>query len=206
MCRWKSRARGCRRGSRASRQLRSAPLCLCNGKNPLGTRRKNINLRSPQHSKAGPGRPGMREREQGMGRWWWAPPEPQRCSGPAQGGANPGSAQRPPSLGLRDTEPLLRDAPQETSALAIIGISRLCCLVGKAEAVEGKCSTLARKNFLRWRLSPHCCDLWGLARPRLHPHTHTHAHVSSPAFPALLPHNFWSGNIILVSGKSSSDC
>lgn len=27
-------------GERASRQLRSAPLCLCNGKNPLGTRRK----------------------------------------------------------------------------------------------------------------------------------------------------------------------
>lgn len=65
-------------------------------------------------------------------------------------------------------------------------MSRLCCSVGKAEAVEGKCSNLARKDFLRWRLRPRCCDLWGLAQPRLHPHTHTHMshpQVSQPFYP-----------------------
>lgn len=41
-----------------------------------------------------------------------------------------------------------------------------------------------------------------------HDYIHTHACISSPVFPAPLSHNFGSGNIILVSGKSSSlwDC
>lgn len=189
-------------GERASRQLRSAPLCLCNGKNPLGTRRKISTYAPPaQQSWARPavdggtrardGRGDGGEHSQSLGLL---------RSAPRRG--KTGLCPAPPRPW--GSEPLLRDAPQKAFALAIIRISRLCPLVGKAETAEGKCSNLARKNFLRWRLRPHCCDLWGLAQPRLHPHTHTH--VSSPAFPALPPCNFWSGNIILVSGKSSSDC
>lgn len=55
MRRWKSGARGCRRGRRASgRAGSSALLCLCNGKNPLGYAQENIKLRSPSTAKLGP--------------------------------------------------------------------------------------------------------------------------------------------------------
>lgn len=66
-------------------------------------------------------------------------------------------------------------------ALAVIGIPRLCSLVGKIEVVEGKLPNLRRKNFLRRSFSPHHCDLWGLAQPRLHPHTRT---CLIPSFPS----------------------
>lgn len=103
MCRWKSGARGCRRGSRASRQLRSAPLCLCNGKNPLGTRRK-ISTYAPPAQKSW-ARMGTRARD---GAVWGAPPEPQSCSGSAPRGAGealPCGTPSPASLGLLPTLP-----------------------------------------------------------------------------------------------------
>lgn len=169
-------------GGGAGRAGSSAPLrSACVMEKTLWGRAGKYQLTLPQHSKAGPGRQWMGEREHGMGRWWGALPELSAAPDQLQGGAELGSAQRPHGRGLWGSEPLLRDAPQKASALAIIRISGLCSSVEKAEAVEGKCSNLARKNFLRWRLRPHCCDLWGLAQPRLHPHTSTRL---IPSFPS----------------------
>lgn len=143
-------------GERARRQLRSAPLCLCNGKNPLGTRRK-ISIYAPpaQQSWARPAVDGgTRARD---GEMVVSTPRASallRISPKVgQNGALPSA---PMALGQR-TPP--SGCSPEICALAIIRISRLCPSVGKAEAAEGKCSNLARKNFLRWRLRPHCCDL-----------------------------------------------
>lgn len=160
-------------GERASRQLRSA----CVMEKTLWGRAGKYQLTLPQHSKAGPGRPWMGEGEPGMGRWWGAPPGLRAAPDQPRGGAEQGSAH---ALGCGAQNPSSRMLPETLCTCHHRGLS-LCCLVGKAEAVEGKCSNLARKNFLRWRLRPRCCDLWGLAQPRLHPHTHTRL---IPSFPS----------------------
>lgn len=122
-------------------------------------------LRLPQRRKAGPGRAGMGDPEPGMGRCWEHPQSPRRGSAPI--------GQRTPH-------------PSGCSPQSLCSDVSSLLLGGEAEAVEGKCSNLARKDFLRWRLRPRCCDLWGLAQPRLHPHTHahmSHPQVSQPFYP-----------------------
>lgn len=74
-------------GERASRQLRSALLCLCNGKNPLGDAQEKYQVTLPQHGGAGPGRPWMgraRARDGAMAARTFRPLAPLRI-GPSVG-------------------------------------------------------------------------------------------------------------------------
>lgn len=105
-------------------------------------------MRSPSTAKLGPAGRGWGNESTGWGDGGEHPQSLSAAPDQPQGGAKQGSAQLPHRRGLWGSEFLLRDAPQKGFALAIIRISRLCFLVGKAEAVEGKCSNLARKNFL----------------------------------------------------------
>lgn len=164
-------------GERASRQLRSAPLCLCNGKNPLGTSRKISTYAPPaQQSWARPAVDGGRRARDGA-----LVVSTPRASALLRICPKAGQNRALPMAMGVGHRTLPSRCSQKPFALAIIRIPHLCCLEGKAEAVEGKCSNLARKNFLRWRLRPRCCDLWGLAQPRLHPHTCT---CLIPSFPS----------------------
>lgn len=203
MCRWKSGARGCRRGSRASRQLRSAPLCLCDGKNPLGTRRK-ISTNAPPAQQSWP-RPavdgGTRARDGAMvgstpgasallrisskaGQNWALPSAPMAV----------GCGAVNPSFGMPPRKPL--HLPSSGSLVSAPRWRKLRLLRGNVRIWQGRISSDGG--------SGRTAVIYGAWHS--HGYIHTHPHVSSSAFPALPLHNFWSGNIILVSGKSSSDC
>lgn len=119
MCRWKKR---CQRlqagetGERASRRLRSAPLRLCNGKNPLGDAQENIKLRSPSTAERGPaGRVWGGNKSEGWGDGGahpqtlsTAPDQPQRGekSGSAHALTSPCAAGQPTPPSRRRRPPV----------------------------------------------------------------------------------------------------
>lgn len=108
----------------------------------------------------------------------------------------------PQHHGLQGSEPLRCDAglPGKVLHLPSSGSCISAAWWGKLRLLRG--------NFQIWQgrisfdgASVRTTVIYGAWHS--HDYIHTHAHVSSPVFPAPLPHNFWPGNIILVSGKPS---
>lgn len=149
MCRWKSGARGCRRGSRASgRAGSSAPLrSACVMEKTLWGRAGKYQLTLPQHSKAGPGRQWMGEREHGMdGAMVVSTPRASACSDQPQGEAKRGSAQRPhgpgaanPSFGMLPRKPL--PLPSSGSLVSAPWWGKLRLLRGNVRIWQGRISS-----------------------------------------------------------------
>lgn len=163
-------------GERASRQLRSAPLCLCNGKNPLGTRRKISTYAPPaQQSWARPAVDGgTRARHGAMVVSTPRASAPLRISPKAgQNRAQPmarGCGAANPSLGMLPRKPL--HSPSSGSLISAPWWGKLRLSRGNVRIWQGRISSDGG--------SGRTAVIYGAWHSHGYIHTHTHTHTSHP--------------------------